>query len=156
MIPNGKILRGDELVVVVMESLSCVWFFATPWTVARQAPLSLGFPRQEHWSGLPCPSQGVFPTQGLNPHLFCLLHWQAGRLPLAPPGKPQALLPSWTARRLLPYQLRLYLHSSWPSPRRRCIEMPLIGLSPSLRASYLERTPPLDPHPDHQIKAQIL
>ena len=70
MIPNGKILRGDELVVVVMESLSCVWFFATPWTVARQAPLSLGFPRQEHWSGLPCPSQGVFPTQGLNPRLL--------------------------------------------------------------------------------------
>ena len=32
--------------------------------------------------------QGIFPTQGLNPHLSCLLHWQVGSLPLAPPGKP--------------------------------------------------------------------
>ena len=34
----------------------------TPWTVARQAPLSMGFPRQEHWSGLPFPSPAIFPT----------------------------------------------------------------------------------------------
>ena len=32
--------------------------------------------------------QGIFPTQGLNPHLLCLLHWQAGYLPVVPPGKP--------------------------------------------------------------------
>ena len=38
--------------------------------------------------------QGIFPTQGSNPHLFCLLHWQAGSLPLAPPGKPTYLLRS--------------------------------------------------------------
>ena len=37
---------------------SCVQFFVTPWTVARQAPLSMGFSRQEHWSGLPCPPPG--------------------------------------------------------------------------------------------------
>ena len=36
--------------------LSCVWLFVTPWAVARQAPLSTGFPRQEYWSGLPFPS----------------------------------------------------------------------------------------------------
>ena len=36
--------------------------------------------------------QGIFPTQGLNPRLLCLLHWQAGSLPLAPPGKPMKLL----------------------------------------------------------------
>ena len=40
---------------------------ATPWTVARQAPLSMGFSRQEYWSELPFPSPGTFPTQGLNP-----------------------------------------------------------------------------------------
>ena len=34
------------------------------------------------------PLQGIFPTQGYNPRLLCLLHWQAGSLPLAPPGKP--------------------------------------------------------------------
>ena len=49
------------------------------------APQSIGLSRQEYWSIL---LQGTFPTQGSNPHLFCLLHWQAGSLPLAPPGKP--------------------------------------------------------------------
>ena len=37
------------------QSLSCVWFLATPWTVARQLPLAMGFSRQEYWSGLPFP-----------------------------------------------------------------------------------------------------
>ena len=44
-----------------------VRLFATPWTVASQAPLSMGFSRQEHLSGLPFPFLGIFPTQGLNP-----------------------------------------------------------------------------------------
>ena len=44
--------------------------------------------RQEYWSELPCPPPGLFPTQGLNPSLFLLLHWQTGSLPLVPPGKP--------------------------------------------------------------------
>ena len=43
---------------------------ATPWTVALQAPLSMGFSRQEYWGGLPCPSMGNLPTQESNPHLF--------------------------------------------------------------------------------------
>ena len=42
----------------------------TLWTVGHQAPLSVGFSRQEYWSGLPCPPPGIFPTQGSNPHLF--------------------------------------------------------------------------------------
>ena len=41
----------------------CVGVFQTPWTVAQEAPLSVGFSRQEHWSGLPCPPPGVFPIQ---------------------------------------------------------------------------------------------
>ena len=53
--------------------------FATPWTVARQAPLSMGFPRQEFWNGLPFPSPRNFPNQGLNPRL---LRGQADSLPL--------------------------------------------------------------------------
>ena len=44
------------------------------WTVACQAPLSMGFSRDKYWSGLPCPPQGVFPTQESNLHLFRLLH----------------------------------------------------------------------------------
>ena len=50
---------------------------ATPGTVARQAPLSMGFSREEYWTGLPCPPQGIFPTQGWNPRLLHLLQWQA-------------------------------------------------------------------------------
>ena len=77
----------------VLSHFSCVRLFVTPWTVARQGPLSMGFSRQEYWSGLPFPflhedSFGIFPTQGSNPHVLHLLHWQAGSLPLAPPGKP--------------------------------------------------------------------
>ena len=41
---------------------SCVWLFATPWTVARQAPLSMGFSRQEYWSGLLCPPPEDLPN----------------------------------------------------------------------------------------------
>ena len=53
---------------------SCVWLFVTPWSIACQAPLSIAFSMQEHWSGLPFPPLGIFPTQGLNPCLLCLLH----------------------------------------------------------------------------------
>ena len=41
--------------------------FATPWTIAQQAPLSMGFPRQDYWSGLPCPSPGDLPDPGIEP-----------------------------------------------------------------------------------------
>ena len=48
------------------QPLSCVWLFATPWTVALQS-LSMGFSRQEHWSELPCPSPGDLPNPGIEP-----------------------------------------------------------------------------------------
>ena len=51
----------------------------------------MGLPRREYWSGLPPLLQGIFPTQGLSLHLLHLLYWQAGSLPLAPPGKPKRL-----------------------------------------------------------------
>ena len=47
--------------------LSHVWLFATPWTIARQAPLSMEFFRQEYCSGLPCPLPGHLPSPGINP-----------------------------------------------------------------------------------------
>ena len=53
-----------------VKSLSHVWLFATPWTVAYQAPQSTGFSRQEYWSGLPFPSPGDLPHQGSNPGLL--------------------------------------------------------------------------------------
>ena len=72
----------------MLGRFSHVRLFATLWTVSRQAPLSMGFPRQEYWSGLPCFLQEIFLTQGSNPRLSCFLHWQVSSLPLAPPGKP--------------------------------------------------------------------
>ena len=49
------------------ESLSHVWFFATPWTVAHQAPLSMEFPRWEYWNGLPFPALGDLPDPVIEP-----------------------------------------------------------------------------------------
>ena len=66
-----------------------VQLFATPWTAALEAPLSMEFSRQEHWSGLPLPSPGIFLTQRSNLPLLCLLHRQAGSLSAEPLGKPQ-------------------------------------------------------------------
>ena len=66
---------------------TCVWLFATPWTVACQTPLYGIFPGKNTGVGCHALLQGIFPTQGLNVCLSCLLHWQAGSLPLAPPGK---------------------------------------------------------------------
>ena len=51
----------------VAQSLSRVRLFATPWTVGYQAPPSLGFSRQEYWSGLPFPSPGELPDPGIEP-----------------------------------------------------------------------------------------
>ena len=67
------------------HSLSHVLFFATPWTVAHQAPLSMGFSRQECWSGLPFPSPGDLPNPGIEPRSPAL---QADTLTSEPPGKP--------------------------------------------------------------------
>ena len=61
--------------------LRCVILFVTLWTVAHQAPLSMGFFGQEYWSGCHFLLQGIFLTQGLNLRLLCLLHWQAGWVP---------------------------------------------------------------------------
>ena len=63
---------------------SCVGLFATPWTVTHQAPLSVGFPRQEYWGGLPFPTPGDIPDPGIEPVFPAL----AGRFfTMEPPGK---------------------------------------------------------------------
>ena len=51
----------------VLSRSSCVRLFATLWTVAHQAPLSMGFSRQEHWRGLPCPPPGDLPDPAIKP-----------------------------------------------------------------------------------------
>ena len=66
----------------VQSLFSCAWLFATPGTVAHEAPLSMGFSRQEYWSELPYPPSGDLPNLGIKP--------ASGSSPLAPPGKPKA------------------------------------------------------------------
>ena len=68
-----------------VKSLSRVGLFVTPWTVAHQASLSMGFSRQEYWSGLPCPPPGDLADTGIKPGSPAL---QADSLPSEPPGKP--------------------------------------------------------------------
>ena len=67
------------------QSLSRLWLFATPWTVAFQAPLFIGFSRQEYWSGLPCSPPVDLPNSGIEPRSPAL---QADSLLSEPPGKP--------------------------------------------------------------------
>ena len=72
----------------MLNCFSCIWFFVTLWTIACQAPLSMGFSRQEYLSGLSYPPSGESSQPRDPTHISYLLHWQAGSLPLAPPGKP--------------------------------------------------------------------
>ena len=67
------------------KSLSRVWLCVTPWTVAHQAPWSMGFSRHEYWSGLPFPSPGDLPNPGMKPRYPAL---EADALPSKLPGKP--------------------------------------------------------------------
>ena len=67
-----------------VKLLSRVQLFATPWTVAYQASLSMGFSRQNYWSGLPFPSPGDLPDPGIEPGLPAL---EADALTSEPPGK---------------------------------------------------------------------
>ena len=70
--------------LVKVKSLSRVRLFVTPWTVAHQAPPSMGISRQEYWSGLPFPSPGDLPNAGIKPGSPAL---QADALTSEPPGK---------------------------------------------------------------------
>ena len=74
--------------VCVCVSLSHVQLFATSWTVARQAPLSLGFSRKENWSGLSFPYPGDLPNPGIEPRSPSL---QVDSLPSEPTGKSRML-----------------------------------------------------------------
>ena len=67
-----------------MKSLSRVRLFVTSWTVAYQAHASMGFSRQEYWSGVPLPSPGDLPDPGIEPRSPAL---QANALQSEPPGK---------------------------------------------------------------------
>ena len=86
-----------------MKLLSRVRLFATPWTVAYQALLSMGFSRQRYWSGLPFPSPEDLPDPGIEPWSLTL---QGDALPSEPPGKLYITL--WNAE--FEYGLRMSLY----------------------------------------------
>ena len=71
----------------MLSCFSCVQLFATLWTVAHQAPLSMGFPRQEYWSGLPFPSPGDLPNSGIEPASFMSSALASRVFTTEPPGK---------------------------------------------------------------------
>ena len=85
-------LEGPLLLLLLLFCCQVVSnSFAMPGTVAHQAPLSMGSPRQEYWNGLPFPSPGGLPDPGFKP---VSQHWQAVSLPLSLQGSPEGPLPS--------------------------------------------------------------
>ena len=90
----------------MLSRFSCVQLCATRWTIAHQAPLSMGFSRQEHWSGLPCSPPGDLPDPGMETASFMSSALAGSSLPLAPPGKSYGLFS------LPPHGL----YSPWNSP----------------------------------------
>ena len=90
--PGGINLLGLQGDARFLNCFSCIWLFATPWTIARQAPLSMGFSGQEYWSRLPCPSPGDLPSPGIKPVSLTSPTLASGSLPPVPPGKPKVML----------------------------------------------------------------
>ena len=85
----------------MVQSLSRVQLFVTPWTVARQAALSVGFPRQDYWSGLPFPSPGDLPDLGIEPTSLVLA---GGSFAAQPPGEPSGRMEPFSCACLISLQ----------------------------------------------------
>ena len=79
-----------HLCACMLRCFSGVWLFVTLWTVdwPGSSVHEILPIRILEWVAKSSSKEGIFPMQGLNPHLLCLLNWQSGSLPLAPPGKP--------------------------------------------------------------------
>ena len=93
-------ISANVMTSIEVKLLSCVWLFVTRWTLTYQSPLSMGFSRQEYWSGLLFPSPGYLPNPGIKPWSPAL---QADALPSEPWGKPMTSMASavyWVIRKL--------------------------------------------------------
>ena len=117
------------MLLLLLSHLSRVRLFVTLCTVALQAPLSMGFSRQEYWSWLPFPSPGNLPDSGIEPASPGLLHWQADSLPLSHLRSPyfssvqslshvQLFATPWTAA----FQASLSIINSWSLRKLMFIE----------------------------------
>ena len=110
-------IRPQESVQMITIMLSCssrVQLFVTSWTVARQAPLSMGFSRQEYWSGLPCPPPGDLPHPGIEPDSALSPALQADSLPLSCQGSRTTTVLNW-------YSENIHKHVKWTT--KSCMEM---------------------------------
>ena len=129
-----------------MKSLSRVRLFATPWTVAHQAPRSMKFSRQEYWSGLPFSSPGDLPNPGIEPRSPAL---QAGALPSESPVASDSFATPWTVAHQAPLLMGFPRQEYWsglpfPSPR----DLPDPGIepaSPALAGGFFTTEPPGKP-----------
>ena len=130
-----------------MKSFSRVRLSATPWTVAYQAPSSIGFSRQEYWSGLPFPSPGDLPDPGIELGSPAL---QADALTSEPPGKPkvkslscvQLFVTLWTIAYQAPLSMGFSRQRYWsglpfPSPG----DLPNPGIEPGPPALQADALP---------------
>ena len=104
--PTGQRDLISHVVKVKVKSLSCVRLFVTPWAIAYQAPPSIGFSRQEYWSGLPFPSPGDLPDSGIEPRSPAL---QADALTSEPPVKPSHVVKVIVNSKKLYLQLSTHL-----------------------------------------------
>ena len=117
-----------------VKSLCCVWLFETPWTqtprtVACQAPPFMGFSRQEHRSGLPCPSPGVLPNTGTKPRSPAL---QAHSLWYEPPEKP---------RKFFHVSLNWFLYELYEKSSAGIFDSHFTDVKTSLVAQTVKRLP---------------
>ena len=102
LLPSSLLKESLVCACVRTEAISPVRLSVTPWTVDRHAPLSIGFSRQEYWSGLPCPPPGDLPNSGIKPRSPA---FQADSLPSEPPGKAKESL---THIHVLPLNMASY------------------------------------------------
>ena len=114
---NTYKLNYRDIGYMYVKSLSWVWLFVTPWTVAHQVPWSMGFSRHEYWSGLPFPSPEDLPNTGIKPRSPAL---HADALPSELRGKPHNISLSlsffWEGARILEWVAIPF--SMWSSPPR--------------------------------------
>ena len=106
-----------QVIRFLLHSLQSCPTLCNPMDCNLQAPLSMGFSRQEYWCGLSCPPPEDLPDSGSNSHLSCLLHLQAGSLPLEPPGKSEGYL----GECLLSGERTEYKRPSLLGDRSRCL-----------------------------------
>ena len=102
--PPGKPIH----ICCMLNHSSPVWLFVTQWTVAHQAPLSMGFSRQEYWSGLPCPPPGDLPDPGTERISLMALALAGRFFTTSTYGKPYMYMYIYKGNKLLFHKLWLF------------------------------------------------